>query len=221
MQFKDQHGNCYAPDNCCEKGSWPWLNSGKEGQTAFAPCGSCWELTPAKITNYENTWSTDNPHIPLDPLNQKLYGVVGGLCPCIDTNKDWCCLQGENGPEGSAKTWNHFDIWFPDCTPGVDKTGGLSCIADKYCGWTIKGQPNPGEMVLQIVVEKDRILIARTAISMLVENNEKLGNVYRGRVGKRVDTLQNWNVKFKGIKQPKSVSDILTQFACLNICQNS
>ena len=41
-----------------------------------------------------------------------------------------------------------------------------------------------------------------------------------GGSGNEWDTLQNWNVKFRGIKQPKSVSDILNQFACLNICQN-
>jgi len=73
--------------------------TGASGNTANAPCGSCWQLTR-------------------DDNGEKLNLIVADLCPNVD-NKEWCASSaGDKNQHGS---YNHFDIWNADQKHGLWK----------------------------------------------------------------------------------------------------
>ena len=192
--------------------------------TAYAPPGSCWELT---ISPINGKWSEDNNNLPACAstknctTQQKLYGVVVGKCPCTD-NGTWCCCTGGTGTCGggskcstyntqktctknspctwtqdSVATYNHFDIWLPGCSPGK---GGTQCYSPLYCG----KQPN-----CDYCPERDYPCwssIQQQWGAYKVGNTEKLA----------WDTMQNWNVTIQEIKIPPEVSTLLSNAKCIS-----
>ena len=170
-------------------------------QTAKALGGSCWELTPAKIANYPNVWSTDNSNIPFSPTLQKLYGVVLGKCPCSCNSTFCCCTNGKNG---GVKTYNHFDIWLPGCTPNMPANNpGKQCFAKYYCGMTSTcGGPN-----------NQNTYCPENQYPCWSSIQRKWGT-YTVAGQKKWDTMQNWNVKFQQIECISPVTNLINSYDC-------
>jgi hypothetical protein len=178
-------------------------DGGTPGKTATAPGGSCWELTPSRISTYPSTWSTDNNNIPASPTNQKLYGVVLGKCPC-NTNKKFCCCTGGNN--GGVKTYNHFDIWFPGCTPNMPADNpGKQCYAKMYCGMaSYCGGP-----------DDQNTYCPENQYPCWSALQRGWGKYTGGNTTPQWDTMQNWNVKFKQIQPVSQVLKIMSEHNCV------